>query len=206
MGRWFCQEGRISRRTLSRESTNLRTMITAATAGADAAGNAYVATGTDFIVTCGCDGVVSPTPTTTTSSAATAAPMGRGLDLTPAPAGSSTSSVAPGQTLAPAAASPIPTSQPSSSPGAVANPGACAEASITVISSEFPLLEGCFLEADLEVQSLEGGESEYVGGQTGLIYAGGVQGEEGVSARMRFRECAYCAAAVVGSWHATSVR
>lgn len=199
---FFKQDGRVQLMLKERTFKTQNYMyLTDAAAGWDAIGNGYPATGTEFVVTCGCDGVVSPTPTTTTSSAATAAPMGRGLDMTPAPAGnSSTPAVAPGRTPAPAATSPIPTSSTSSSPGAAGSPDACTEASITVTSSEFPLLEGCLLETDLEV--LEGGESEYVGGQAGLIYAGGLEGEEDVSARARvFFMCGFCGCL----WHAASV-
>lgn len=150
------------------------TVATAAT-GVDSADNVFLATGTDFIVDCGCNGVVSPTPTTTTSPAATTPPVERGLDFTPSPVDSASTSSSPGAV---------------DSPGAVGDPDTCAAASVTVISSEFPLLEGCLIEADI----FEGGEVEYVGGEAGLIYAGSAESDTDVSVcdRARFSMCDCC--------------
>lgn len=123
----------------------------------DADDNIGYPTGTDFVVECGCDGVVSPSPTPSTSPATTAAPIGRGLDLTPAPAdSSSTSAVAPAPTSA---------------------GGTCAAgAGVSVTSSEFPQVEGCLVETDI----YDNDGVEYVSA-TGAIFSGVPEGDVTVS-------------------------
>lgn len=79
--------------------------------------------------------------------------------------------------------SSTPASSTSSSPDAVASPDGCAEASVSVTSSEFPLLEGCLVETDI----FEGGEIEYVGGDAALIYADNSEGEMEVRVRAGVR-------------------